>query len=240
MRTIQNYFEWLSEQEDRINFSYELLKLLRDNKEKIDIRDVRELLHLGADPNYKMLGHTDEERIDRIIKAAQEEEWELTEVPRVQIYKMATLAYPIFHSNPDVLEVLFEYGADPNLDFSDVALASGATTAFAYAVRQARKTFLSNPNNTSRMKIIDLFIKNGADVNVLDSYGNTLLHLAVKDSNFDIIPKLIEIGVNPRHKNKSGKLPYQMINPWNEYYINGEPVNGSHAMDIVKDMLEKS
>ena len=66
MTKIKNYFAWLSEEKEE-GFSAQLLKLLRDNKSNVDIRDVRELLHLGADPNYKLLGHSDEERIERMI-----------------------------------------------------------------------------------------------------------------------------------------------------------------------------
>lgn len=233
MRTIKTYFTWISEQEE-LNFSFELLKLLRDNKAKVDIRDVRELLHLGADPNYKILGHSDEEQVDKILKVAQEEEWDLKEVPRVRIYKMATLAYPIFHRNPRVVEVMFEYGADPNLDFSDVSLATGASTAFMYAVRQA------SPDTPSSMEIVDLFVENGADVNVLDSNGNTLLHTAVERTVFDIIPKLVEIGVATNKKNRAGKLPHELVDTWKEYTIDGRRVKGAYVMDMVKGMLEKS
>lgn len=230
MRTIQNYFEWLSEQEEE-SFSVQLLKLLRDNRGKVDIRDVRELLHLGADPNYKLLGHSDEEQIDKFIKVAAEEEWDLKEVPRVRIYKMATLAYPIFHKNPEAIDVMFDYGADPNLDFSDVSMASGASTAFMYAVNQA------NMGIPSSIKIVDLFVENGANVNVTDSRGNNLLHYAVKSEKFSLIPKLIEIGVDPKKKNRDGKTPYDMVDPWKEYVIDGKIVHVSYVMDMLRGML---
>lgn len=231
MRTIQNYFEWLSEQEEE-SFSVQLLRLLRDNRGKVDIRDVRELLHLGADPNYKLLGHSDEERIDKIIDLAREEEWDLKEVPRVRIYKMATLAYPIFHRNPDVLEVMFEYGADPNLNFSDVSMAGDSETAFMYAVKQLSK------DTESSMKIVDLFVENGADVNALDSKGNNVLHSAVIRGDIDNIPKILEIGVDPKIKNRNGKTPYELIDTWKEYVVDGKRVRGSYVMDMLRSMME--
>lgn len=231
MGTIHNYFEWLSEQEEE-SFSVQLLKLLRDKRGKVDIRDVRELLHLGADPNYKLLGHSDEEQIDRMIDTAREEEWDLKEVPRVRIYKMATLAYPILNHNPEVIKVMFEYGADPNLDFSDVSMATGAKTAFMYAVKQARSY---NPNS---IKIVDLFVEEGADVNVLDDRGNNLIHIKVQNRDFDLIEKLIELGVDPYKKNKNGETPYNLIDVWSEYTIDGKKVRGSEVRNMFSSLLE--
>ena len=233
MTKIKNYFAWLSEEKEE-GFSAQLLKLLRDNKSNVDIRDVRELLHLGADPNYKLLGHSDEERIERMIDFAREEDLDLTEVPGVRIYKMATIAYPIFHRKSEVLNVMFEYGADPNLDFSDVSISGVSPTAFAYAIKQANTAYPSS------MEIVDLFVRNGADVNFVDNKGNNLLHMAVEGSDFDVIPKLLEIGVDPNKKNANGKLPHEVINTWKEYDINGKVLRGSYVVDMIKDLIEKS
>lgn len=233
MTKIKNYFTWLSEQKEE-GFSAQLLKLLRDTQSNVDIRDVRELLHLGADPNYKLLGHSDEERIDRMIDTAREEGWDLSEVPNVRIYKMATLAYPIYHRKPEVLNVMFEYGADPNLDFSDVSMSGGSPTAFMYAIKQANTAYPSS------MEVVDLFVQNGANVDFLDSNGNNLLHMAIERGDFDIVPKLLEIGVDPNKKNNSGKLPHEAIHAWKEYEINGKMLRGSYVVDVIKDLIEKS
>lgn len=230
MKSVKNFYDWLSEREEE-GFSSQLLRTVRDAKENVDIRDVRELLHLGADPNYKLLGHSDEEYIDKIKDIAREEEWDLRSVPDMRVFKMSTLAYPIFRHSPELLEVMLEYGADPNLDFSDITMTAGAATPFMYAVAQADK------NIPSSMKVLDLLVKNGADVNVVDSRGNNALHREILGRNFDLVPMLIELGVNPHTKNKDGVAPIDLIDPWSKYVIDGDLVSGSEARARFKDVL---
>jgi hypothetical protein len=230
MNIIKEFNNWLAEQREE-SFSSQLLKLLRDKRSNIDIRDVRELLRLGADPNYKMLVHTDEERIEQIMNTAREEEWDIIPNLQMRIYKLASITYPIFNSRPDVLKVMLEYGANPNLNISDVAISSGCPTPFVYAATQAHK------KGSKGFDALEILVDAGADINVIDSNGNNALHRVIRDQAFDMIHPLVNLGVYPFKKNNEGKIPYDLINTWAEYYVDGKKMLGSEVANMYKSIL---
>ncbi len=59
--------------------------------------------------------------------------------------------------------------------------------------------------NISNIGVFDLLVKKGADINVKDSDGNTLLILASKSSNIAIVQLLIDSKVDVNAKNNEGK-----------------------------------
>jgi hypothetical protein len=230
MNILKEFNDWLSEQKEE-SFSSQLLRVLRDERSNVDIRDVRELLHLGADPNYKMLVHTDEERMDKIMKIAQEEEWDRMPSMKMQVYKLASITYPILNTRPDVLKVMLEYGADPNLNISDVAISSGNPTPFVYAATQA------DQKGSKGLDVLKVLVDAGADVNATDSNGNNALHKVVKGQAFGMIQPLIDLGVDPFKKNNEGKMPYDLINTWSEYYVDGKITSGSEVAHKYRSIL---
>lgn len=218
---VKKYDVWSEEEkraageEERVNFSAELLKEIRDNKSKVDIRDVMELLQLGADPNYKLLAHTDEDLIKKQIDAYDYDE--LQYVSKMKMIKWSTLALAISiqAERPDVIEALFKYGADANLDFSDIDMAQSSPTAFFFSATRRSKDL------NIHERILDMFVKNGADVSVTDNNGNNAIHICAKLGNLSIIPKLIELGIDPFQKNKDGQIPYDVLTEKNINALTG-------------------
>jgi hypothetical protein len=193
-----------SSKPDIVNFSYELLKELRDTEGNPDIREVRELLALGADPNYKLLGHTDEELVKKSIEMF---DWDETQyVARMELKKWCTLAIAIFMQSmrPDIIEEMLLYKADPNLDLMEIGLKYHPTAFFLSATTNTK-------NIEDHERILDAFVKKGANVNVTNLEGNNVIHECVIHGLFGIIPKLIELGVDRFHRNERGELPYDLL-----------------------------
>jgi ankyrin repeat protein len=61
--------------------------------------------------------------------------------------------------------------------------------------------------NNLNEQILDLFLKNGADINGIDMYGETPLHYAYMQGNKKIIDLLLKKGADMNIKNKQGKIP---------------------------------
>ncbi len=210
---IKSYDLWKKDKKDepltKTNYSYELLKELRDKRGNADIANVRELLALGADPNYSLVGHTDEDKYIEDINKADIDE--LQYVPKVKMQKWYTLKIAININRLDILEELFKHGANPNLEFEH------GTTAFYYLLGGSQKY-----NDVDKLqKIVDLFIKNGANVNVTNKEGKTLIHKCVEwsaspsytknKSYLSLVPSLIKSGINPYAKDSYGKMAYQYM-----------------------------
>lgn len=53
-------------------------------------------------------------------------------------------------------------------------------------------------------KVVDLLIKKGADINLIDHSGKTALHLSILFQQYDITRKLIEAGVNVNIQDNNG------------------------------------
>ena len=74
---------------------------------------------------------------------------------------------------------------------------------------------VSSPLHTAselgRIKICKILVKSGANVNVLDSEGNTPLHFACKMRREEICTLLCKAGANPYIKNKNGYDCYELV-----------------------------
>lgn len=188
------------------SFSFQLLEVLREPSRKIDIMDVRELIQLGADPNYKIMVHTDEDVLNRQID--QYIENEIPGMPQMRVWTQCTIAYAINmqDSRPDIIEAILKSNkVDPNLDISDVGVSKGPTTFYFCAITKMKDVKVHE-------RILQKMFDDGADVNVLNSSGNNVIHEAIERESLEIIPKLIELGVDPFLKNKYGETPYDMVN----------------------------
>lgn len=211
------------------SFSYQLLEILRQRSEKIDIRDVRELLELGADPNFKIMVHTDEDQLNRQID--QYIDNDIAGMPKMRVSVHSNIAFAIHmqDSRPDIMEAMLKHKVDPNLDLSDVPLAKGPTTFYSAATHKA-------DNIETYKRILDKLIKDGAVINVVDSSGDNVIHKCVSNGNYELIPYLIEIGVDPFLKNKAGKTPYDILD--SQFYgLSGEPREDSPKVKSGKEMV---
>ncbi len=82
----------------------------------------------------------------------------------------------------------------------------------------------------NNMKLTELLINNGANVNLQDIYGNTALHYSIMENNHEIFNYLISKNCNMNLWNIDGKLPLHQVLLNN----NGDFING------IELMIEKS
>ena len=60
---------------------------------------------------------------------------------------------------------------------------------------------INSSNSVNTIDFLELFIQNSVDLNYQDSYGNTLLHYALFENNFNLIDFLIVNGAKTDLKN---------------------------------------
>lgn len=222
-----------SNKPDRVNFSYELLKELKENGSGADIREVRELLALGADPNYKVLGHTDEESIEKSIETF---DWDESQyVAKMQLRKWCTIALAIFMQpvRTDIIQEMLRYNVNPNLNLKDVGLGGYPTTFFLAATTKTKEV-------GEHEDILDKLVSKGANINVTDSEGENVIHVCVKRGLFAIIPKLVELGVDWFHRNQRGETPYDLLDENVIDVLSGmshKRHRGSHEMEVARKLL---
>lgn len=211
------------------SFSYQLLEVLRQRSHEIDIKDVRELLHLGADPNFIIMVHSDEDQLNKEID--QYIENDRPGMPKMRVSKQANIAFAIHmqNSRPEIMEAMLEYKVDPNLDLREVPLAKGPTTFYSSAI-----TKTENPKTYEN--ILNKLIKKGANIKVLDESGNNPIHRCVDNGNYEHIPILIKIGIDPFQKNKRGETPYDLLDK-GYYGLSGERLPESPEITKRKEMV---
>jgi ankyrin repeat protein len=99
------------------------------------------------------------------------------------------------HDRPDLVPYLLAFDVDINNQ--DLRTKS---TALHYTLARPRRD------------LAELLLEKGADVNIVDKYGNgalwTALFNAAKD--YSLVKKIVEKGGDPHHKNKVGKSPFDM------------------------------
>jgi hypothetical protein len=202
---VKSFNAWKDEEKRPESFSTQLLKQLRENRSKVDIKDVRELLMLGADPNYKLMGHTSEDELKHMNDYYEENEIDSYDEMRVIVWCSLAQAISIQSHRPEVIESMFGYKikANPNLDLSDVNLSKDPS-AFFFSARTRVEDLKTHE------RILDLFVKHGANVNVTDKKGGNVIHECVRRGVYKIIPKLISLGVDPYLRNNQGLTPYDI------------------------------
>lgn len=70
-----------------------------------------------------------------------------------------------------------------------------------------KKTFLIWAAELGRISQVEFFLSCGSDVNAADTFGNTGMHYAVNNRNFDMVRLLIENGSNLKLENHEGTTP---------------------------------
>lgn len=135
---------------------------------KNKITKVKKMLDDGIDPNY-----------------LDDENW-------------TALYFGSFHRHYDIVKILLEYGADPNIQ-NEVGRAP-----LHVAVSNGYRGDLS---------IVKLLLKKEADPNVLDQWNQTPL-LLTGHSNPEIIKKLLKYKADPNIQNIDGDTPLYIACKW--------------------------
>jgi ankyrin repeat protein len=150
---------------------------------------VKVLVKHGADPNLKLKGGPGgTARVDR--KGA---------TPYLLAAQTADLAF---------LKVLEEVGADPNL-----ANHCGTTPLLAASGMGVTAPGEEAADLRSALKVVKYLVKEGADLNVKDDRGETVMHAAAYKSAPEMMALLDELGADIKvwhQKNKSGWTPLKI------------------------------
>ena len=118
----------------------------------------------------------------------------------------------IARNNKDITRLLISAGADVNvMDQMGSSLLHQAieknekkNTEIFKMILSAGASLLFNPSLRSSYSLI----YTGANVNVVDRYGETPLHLAVEKNNTVIIKLLIDAGADENIRNMYGRTPF--------------------------------
>lgn len=119
----------------------------------------------------------------------------------------------LYKKNPKIINTENEYGYSPFV----VACYNGNAKMVAYLVDKIEDINGISKYGTPLMAavykrdeaIVDILLKNGADVNKGDDGGTTALHYATLFNNTPIAEKLINAGAKANVKDRSGKTAYE-------------------------------
>jgi ankyrin repeat protein len=97
------------------------------------------------------------------------------------------LSIAVRKGNFEIVKTLLNAGADPNVrgDFGDIPVIEGASVEACYGLDQE-----------NRLKIVELLILNGADVNLRSVNGDSAIKTAAQCGNTKLVELLISNGAN--------------------------------------------
>jgi uncharacterized protein len=158
-----------------------------------DVSLVKALLARGADPNSKLVKGTPIRRSNSDYN-----------LPKTVVGATPYLLAAKF-AEPDIMEALAAGGADVKATLPDGATALMLATGLG-STRSRRVNRLVEPESAIA-EAVTTALRLGADVNAVDSSGNTALHVAAQSSNDALVQLLADHGANLNLKNKRGQTP---------------------------------
>ena len=114
-------------------------------------------------------------------------------------------------SGREYLQCMFEYSPLANDEMRGRWLANKEKNSIAAALSNSgsalvvEKTLLHYASGNGSDDVVELLIKEGADVNAMDSAGNTPLHHAAMSERKNTVSLLVQGGANVSAVNKDGK-----------------------------------
>jgi len=94
--------------------------------------------------------------------------------------------------NVKIIELLIQYGADVN-------------SKNRYATVYPLFEILTSAKIENPFPLVQLLIDNGADIKVIDSFGNTILHYAIEKELIELIEFSISLGCNINYTGRHDK-----------------------------------
>jgi ankyrin repeat protein len=188
---------------------------------------VRMLLEHGADPNHELLSppliielessRNDENAILEVCRVLRTVGEQPIDVQAAEPLGRTALMRTAYRGRMDLLRWLLDNGADVNaLDsYEECALHFAAEAGQVEAARELvrRGARLDIGRSSVLMAAMDhpeifrLLLDAGANPDVEDSYGNSLINLAVVGRKVDVVEMLIEKKANINHPDSSGWPP---------------------------------
>ena len=109
-------------------------------------------------------------------------------------FKNPLIHYPIIQDDPEMLQLLLEYGADPNIHWKKAVTVQREFTPLHIA------TTMRENDMKHRKLIIDLLMAYGADPAATNSNGRTALNVARNKTAKKYLKKLL--GISKKNKTK--------------------------------------
>jgi ankyrin repeat protein len=162
-----------------------------------DLNLVKSLLAHGADPNSKLVKGTPIRRANTDYN-----------LPKTLVGATPYLLAAKF-TEPDIMEVLAAGGADLKATMPDGATALMLATGLG-STRSRRVNRIVEPEAVI-VEAVATALRLGADVNAVDSAGNTALHVAASSGNDAIVQLLADHGANLNLKDKRGQTPLAVV-----------------------------
>ena len=116
------------------------------------------------------------------------------------------LMFSALQGCPDIVQLLLEYGADPN-SISDI----DGFTALHYVLESYTKT-PHNDDNEKKLTIIQQLLEKGANIiNIQNENGLTALMMASDEGLSEVVELLLQNGADPNIRDKNGRTAIHYI-----------------------------
>ncbi len=180
--------------EEEASFPNRMLMHLLCN-DSDDVAAIRDLLDMGADPNFRKDGNAPLEHAAGLTAYNDEEAAKNVEIVRLLLDRGADV------NSKD------QDGVTPLMCVRDVKIAELLISRGADVKAKSKdgRTALSRQSAYNDALTV-LLIEHGADVNCKDEYGRTMLH---KLGSVDEINKMLDMGFNVNAKDRDGCTPVE-------------------------------
>ena len=182
----------------------------RKQRKRLNQRSLQNKRSVISEPPYRRTMHKSPAPVDETRKSAKQRTME----ERAEIEGTATLLN-LRHNSIGML--------DSDGNSSDGGVGSGG--AGETTLRKRKNTYIKskelityfaqlarskNPNDTIDLKLVDKLIKNGANINVTDKYGQTVMHEVAKNWHTDVAKYLIKRSAIYEAKDRYGRTPLHL------------------------------
>ena len=182
----------------------------RKQKSRLNQRSFQNKRSVILEPPYRRNTYKSPAPVDETRKSAKQRTME----ERAEIEGTATLM-DLRHNSIGMLD------SDGNSSDGGIGGSSGGENT----LRKRKNTYIKskelityfaqlarskNPNDTIDLKLVEKLIKSGANINVTDKYGQTVMHEVAKNWHTDVARFLIKRGAIYDAKDRYGRMPLHL------------------------------